>query len=113
MAKVKYKDTDGTWKLAGADDATLIEAKEYADIIFGQHSTNTSNPHNVTLTQLGVNATTAELDVLNGATITTEELNYMDGVKSNIQAQLDTLSNDKVSKDYVDSLMVIDTTMEV
>lgn len=39
------------------------------------HTTNKSNPHEVSLTQLGVNATAAEL-------------NYVDGVTSNIQAQL-------------------------
>lgn len=39
------------------------------------HTGNKSNPHSVTLTQLGVNATAAEL-------------NYVDGVTSNIQTQL-------------------------
>ena len=39
------------------------------------HSNNKSNPHGVTLAQLGVNATAAEL-------------NYVDGVTSNIQTQL-------------------------
>lgn len=35
----------------------------------------------------GVNAT--ELAILDGATVTTAELNYVDGVTSNIQTQLD------------------------
>ena len=40
------------------------------------HTSNKSNPHGVTLSQLGVNATATEL-------------NYMDGVTSNVQTQLD------------------------
>ena len=40
------------------------------------HITNKSNPHNVTLDQLGVSATVTEL-------------NYVDGVTSNIQDQID------------------------
>ena len=37
----------------------------------------------------GMTATTAELNVLDGITATTAELNYMDGVTSNVQTQLD------------------------
>lgn len=37
----------------------------------------------------GVTATTAELNLLDGVTATTEEINYVDGVTSNIQTQLD------------------------
>ena len=53
------------------------------------HTSNTSNPHNVTLGQLGVTATAAELNKMDGVTATTAELNYVDGVTSNIQTQLD------------------------
>ena len=65
------------------------------------HTSNKSNPHGVTLSQLGVTATAAELNimdgvtataaeinVLDGITTTTAELNYVDGVTSNIQTQL-------------------------
>ena len=65
------------------------------------HTGNKSNPHGVTLSQLGVTATAtelnimdgvtataAELNVLDGITATTAELNYVDGVTSNIQTQL-------------------------
>lgn len=48
------------------------------------HANSKSNPHNVTLSQLGVNATASEL-------------NYVDGVTKNIQTQLDTLDSDKAS----------------
>lgn len=52
------------------------------------HIDNTSNPHNVTLSQLGITATAAELNIMDGITATTTELNYVDGVTSNIQTQL-------------------------
>lgn len=65
------------------------------------HINNKSNPHGVTLEQLGVTATAAELNImdgvtataaeinkLDGVTATTAELNYVDGVTSNIQTQL-------------------------
>ena len=52
------------------------------------HTGSTSNPHKVTLSQLGVTATAAELNIMDGVTATTAELNYVDGVTSNIQTQL-------------------------
>ena len=53
------------------------------------HTSNKSNPHGVTLSQLGITATASELNILDGITATTAELNYMDGVTSNVQTQLD------------------------
>ena len=58
------------------------------------HTTNKSNPHGVTLAQLGLTATAAELNTLDGITATTAELNYVDGVTSNIQTQLNAKAND-------------------
>lgn len=52
------------------------------------HVNDKSNPHGVTLSQLGVTATAAELNKMDGVTATTEELNYVDGATSNIQTQL-------------------------
>ena len=52
------------------------------------HTSNKSNPHNVTLTQLGISATASELNIMDGVVATTEEINYLDGVTSNIQTQL-------------------------
>ena len=40
----------------------------------------------------GVTATTAEINVLDGVTATTTEINYLDGVTSNLQSQLDSVS---------------------
>ena len=42
----------------------------------------------------GVTATAAELNILDGVTATTAELNYVDGVTSNIQTQLDNIDTD-------------------
>lgn len=52
------------------------------------HTSNKSNPHGVTLSQLGITATATELNALDGITATVTELNYVDGVTSNIQTQL-------------------------
>ena len=52
------------------------------------HTSNKSNPHGVTLAQLGVTATADELNLLDGVTATTTEINYLTGVTSSIQVQL-------------------------
>lgn len=57
------------------------------------HVANNSNPHGVTLSQLGITATAAELNKMDGITATTTEINYCDGVTSNIQTQLNNKSN--------------------
>lgn len=49
----------------------------------------------------GVTATTAELNVLKGITATTKELNYVDGVTSNIQTQLNNKSDNEHTHDYL------------
>lgn len=48
------------------------------------HANSKSNPHDVTLSQLGVDATATEL-------------NYVDGVTKNIQTQLNTLDSSKAN----------------
>ena len=101
---------DSIMELATAmeENADVVEALEAAigtkanasDLT--SHIGNKSNPHGVTLSQLGITATAAELNVmdgvtataaeinkLDGVTATTAELNYVDGVTSNIQTQLD------------------------
>jgi ABC-type uncharacterized transport system fused permease/ATPase subunit len=62
----------------------------------------------------GVTATTAELNKLDGLTATTTELNYIDGVTSNIQAQLDTKANASALSSYytkteIDNMELITT----
>lgn len=62
-------------------------------------TTNTQTLTNKTLTLPKVNenvtvtATATELNILDGATLSTAELNYVDGVTSAIQTQLDTIVN--------------------
>lgn len=67
------------------------------------HTSNKSNPHGVTLSQLGVTATKAELNVLDGITATTAELNYVDGVTSNIQTQLNGKADSSHTHDKITS----------
>jgi hypothetical protein len=88
-------------KATGDALETIVENKaNVADLT--SHTSNKYNPHGVTLTQLGVTATDAELNIMSGVTATTEEINkldgvtvttaeinYLDGVTSSIQAQLD------------------------
>jgi lysophospholipase L1-like esterase len=57
----------------GEDSASAVQGN------LDTHTANKSNPHEVTLGQLGVTATTTEL-------------NYINGVTSNIQTQFDNLS---------------------
>ena len=78
-------DTLGEIATAMEENADVVEALEAAvgtkanasDLT--SHTNNKSNPHGVTLSQLGVTATAAEL-------------NYADGVTSNIQTQLNALA---------------------
>jgi hypothetical protein len=49
------------------------------------------------LSDLGVTATAAQLNILSGATLSTTELNYVDGVTSAIQTQLDAKGTGTVS----------------
>ena len=57
------------------------------------HVSNKSNPHGVTLSTLGVSATATEL-------------NYVDGVTSNIQTQLDNKASNTHTHPYVSSMVV-------
>lgn len=87
-------DTLGEIATAMEENAEVVEALESAignkanaaDLT--SHVNNKSNPHGVTLGQLGVTATAAELNILDGVTATAAELNFVDGVTSSIQTQL-------------------------
>jgi microcystin-dependent protein len=59
------------------------------NFIVGNGSTWVVETGNTVLNSIGVTATTAELNVLDGITASTAELNYTDGVTSSIQTQLD------------------------
>lgn len=74
--------------VARSDHKHPTDTSRAAQTSLDSHTSNKSNPHGVTLAQLGVTATAAELNVLDGITATVTELNYVDGVSSNIQTQL-------------------------
>jgi hypothetical protein len=58
----------------------MVKLNDYATVeSLDAHIGNTSNPHNIELSQFGVTATS-------------DELNHIDGVTSNVQEQLDVLS---------------------
>lgn len=63
------------------------------------HTSNKFNPHSVTLTQLGVTATATEL-------------NYMDGVTSNVQTQISSLSSEIAHKQNAISTEIWTFTLE-
>lgn len=82
-------------------DKTIVgainEVKGKSDTSYS-HVSNKSNPHNVTLSQLGVNATATEL-------------NYVDGVTSSIQNQLNNKANSSHTHPYVSSMSVNGSTL--
>lgn len=65
------------------------------------HSQTTGNPHNTALTDFGVTATASELNILDGAIISTTELNRLDGVNGNVQEQLNAKA---VPQDIADAI---------
>ena len=74
--------------VARSDHKHPTDTSRAAQASLDSHTGNKSNPHGVTLAQLGVTATAAELNALDGITATVTELNYVDGVTANIQTQL-------------------------
>lgn len=74
--------------VARSDHKHPTDTSRAAKTSLDSHTGNKSNPHGVTLAQLGVTATAAELNALDGITATVTELNYVDGVTSSIQTQL-------------------------
>lgn len=76
----------------GPNDINTIRVEYYKSTMLVDHLGNSSNPHNVTLTQLGVNATA-------------DELNYVDGVTSNIQTQLNAKAGTSVATTSNSGLM--------
>lgn len=92
-------DTLGEIQAAMEDNADVVAALDTAigskasSADLTAHTGNKSNPHGVTLAQLGVTATADELNVMGGISASTTELNYMAGVTSNVQTQLGKKAN--------------------
>ena len=76
----------------GSSTVDLTEAKAYADEKVAEHADNTSNPHNVTLEQLGVTATAEELNAAGTMQTQINTLSALVGdtsVEDQIAAKLD------------------------
>jgi hypothetical protein len=92
---ITFQDATGTVALTSdvTTHANLTEAHGASGAVVG--TTNTQTLTNKTLTSPKINedvvmsATATELNILDGATLSTTELNYVDGVTSAIQTQLD------------------------
>ena len=76
--------------VARSDHKHPVDTSRASQASLDSHTSNKSNPHDVTLTQLGLTATAAEI-------------NYLDGVTSNIQTQLDNKSNTSHTHKYAGS----------
>lgn len=93
----KLDATEVPTKISDLEDDTATNPVDMAENIVGLTATaaelNVLDGSTATTADLnklhGVTADAAELNILDGATVTTEELNYLDGVTSAIQTQLD------------------------
>lgn len=97
---ITFPDATGTVLLSGdigvsvqAYDAGLADIAGLAvtdgNFIVGNGTNWVAESGDTAILSLGVTATAAELNVLDGITASTTELNYVDGVTSAIQTQLD------------------------
>lgn len=89
--------------VARSDHKHPTDTSRAAQTSLDSHTSNKSNPHGVTLAQLGITATATELNTLDGITATVTELNYVDGVTSNIQTQLNAKAPSSHTHNYAGS----------
>ena len=74
------------------DDIADVNAPSPSDgqaLVWNNSTSKWIAADSTTLTSLGITATAAELNKMDGVTATTTEINYIDGVTSAIQTQLD------------------------
>ena len=72
----------------GADSSAVATSIDY--LLKNTSSTDPGHKHTLADSATDVTSTAAELNILDGATLNTTELNYVDGVTSSIQTQIDT-----------------------
>jgi len=75
---------------------TIQETDKLSDsrAVINTNFSNLNEDKVETLSDLGITATKDEINILDGAIISTDELNYLDGVTSAIQTQLDGKASD-------------------
>lgn len=76
----------------GIDNSAVTTSLDY--LVKNTSSSNPGHKHTLVNGATDVTASAAELNILDGATLTVTELNYVDGVTSAIQTQLDTKAAD-------------------
>lgn len=89
--RLAWVDASDVFIFAG-EAGTLLSLNSVGDLaITGNVSAanlSGTNTGDQTLSSFGITASSAEINILDGATLTTTELNYVDGVTSDIQTQL-------------------------
>lgn len=83
---------------------SVSDALEATASSLSSHASNTSNPHGVTAGQVGaytiseVNTKLADVSNLGGGSVSNTEFSYLDGVTSNIQAQITAASKPPINQ---------------
>jgi len=80
---------DAIFSATGTSVAMNIDGANIDSSPIGANTASTGNFSTLSIGGVAVTSTSAELNILDGATLTTAELNYVDGVTSAIQTQLD------------------------
>lgn len=78
--------------------AGVISAGDTATFIYDNTQYHLIAIDDLTLSDMGITATKEEINKLTDSIMTTTELNYLSGVTSNIQTQLNTLNTNKLDK---------------
>lgn len=86
--------SSGDIEITGLNSAAYQEASAFAPQDHGHTVSDISD----------LNATTDELNILDGVTVKSEEINHLNGVKSNIQGQLDGKADENHTHEIDDAL---------
>ena len=93
-------------RIEGLGALALVDNIDYNSNII------TNKPGPPTLSDLLIDASVSEINILDGAIITTEELNYLDDVNRNVQTQLDEKAP-LASPDFTGTLEITDNSQTV